>query len=142
MHAHLFISIVFQESLYHKKVERRQHILALMARLNHRRCDAGPVYGSDTHYNVDCMSALDASNSYSPTPSVSSTPASSPDTWRNNGYVNCLFSQSRQLNHSHPDVYWRESTHLQHLVHSPLEWLEEMKDILARYFHFFFFFFK
>ncbi|BFZ18188.1 hypothetical protein BsWGS_21227 [Bradybaena similaris] len=126
-------SELFLESLYHKKVERRQHILSLMARLNHKRCDAGPVYGSDTRHGVDCMSALDASNSYSPTPSVASTPASSPDSWHNNGYVNCLFSQSRQLNHSYPDVYWRESTHLQHLVHSPLEWLEEMKDILARF---------
>ncbi|CAG5123366.1 unnamed protein product, partial [Candidula unifasciata] len=127
-------SELFLESLYHKKVERRQHILALMARLNQRRCDASPVYGSDTRHCIDCTRLLDASNSYSPNPSSpAGAPVSYLESWHNSGYVNCLFSQNRQINHNHPDVYWRESTHLQHLVHSPLEWLEEMKDILSRF---------
>lgn len=119
--------------MYHKKVERRQHILALMSRINQSRCDTAPVYGSDTRHCVDCMQALDTSNSYpaSPCPSLSASITSS-DSWRGRGHVNCLLGQNRQLNHNHPDVFWRESTHLQQLVHSPGEWLDQLKDTLSR----------
>uniref|UniRef100_A0A0B7BCW9 Helicase C-terminal domain-containing protein n=1 Tax=Arion vulgaris TaxID=1028688 RepID=A0A0B7BCW9_9EUPU len=123
-------SELFLESLYNKKMERRQHILALMSRLNQMRCDASPVCGSDTHQSVNFTCILDSSNSCSSAPNTS---VINLESWRNNGYVNCLFAQNRQLNHSHPDIYWRESTHLQQFVHSPVEWLDELKDVLSRF---------
>ncbi|KAH9503913.1 hypothetical protein Btru_064133 [Bulinus truncatus] len=125
-------SELFLESLYRKKEERRQHALSLMARLNNTRCDKFPVYGSDTHHCVNCKQSLSSSNCSSlPSPHLSTNKVF--DLWHCDGYVNCLFAQNRFINHNNPDIYWRETQHLQQIVHSPEEWLNELKEILSRF---------
>ncbi|XP_059176200.1 helicase domino-like isoform X2 [Physella acuta] len=125
-------SELFLESLYRKKEERRQHILALMSRLNQSRCDRFPVYGPDTHDTVNCVKSLDAGNCSTPHPSSCVTNLAC-DVWRKHGYVDCLFAQNRLINHNYPDVFWRECSHLKQIVNSPEEWLSELTDVLSRF---------
>uniref|UniRef100_A0A2C9JZS6 Helicase domino n=1 Tax=Biomphalaria glabrata TaxID=6526 RepID=A0A2C9JZS6_BIOGL len=124
-------SELFLESLYRKKEERRQHALSLIARINHTRCDKCPVYGSDTHHCVNCLRSLSCSNCSSLPSQLKSS--SKNNSWRGDGYVNCLYAQNHSINHNHPDVFWRETSHLQHIIHSPDKWLDELKDVLSRF---------
>ncbi|KAK0055030.1 helicase domino [Biomphalaria pfeifferi] len=124
-------SELFLESLYRKKEERRQHALSLIARINHTRCDKCPVYGSDTHHCVNCLRSLNCSNCSSLPSQLKSF--SKNNSWRGDGYVNCLYAQNHSINHNHPDVFWRETSHLQQIIHSPDKWLDELKDVLSRF---------
>jgi len=117
-------SELFLESLFQKKQERRQHILSHMAKLSTARCDVTPVLGSDVQHCVDCLGRLD---------SAEPTMVEKGHLSQQSGYVNCLFAQNRSCNHNRPDLFWRETKHLQKLVKSPEEWLQHLRDILARF---------
>ncbi|KAK3749017.1 hypothetical protein RRG08_056924 [Elysia crispata] len=124
-------SELFMESLYRKKEERRQHILALMSRLNAGRCDICPVWGSDTRWCVNCLRTLETCSGASP--SSTNRASSSTREGHRAGFLSCLIAQQQDVNHNHPELFWRETTALRRAVHSPENWLEELKDILSRF---------
>ncbi|GFR90719.1 helicase [Elysia marginata] len=126
-------SELFMESLYRKKEERRQHILALMSRLNNSRCDICPVWGSDTRWCVNCLRTPESSCSSSPVSSGNRGSHLAASKSHRAGYLSCLIAQQQDINHNHPELFWRETSALRHAVHSPEEWLEKLKDTLARF---------
>ncbi|GFN95546.1 helicase domino [Plakobranchus ocellatus] len=126
-------SELFMESLYRKKEERRQHILALMSRLNNSRCEICPVWGSDTRWCVDCLRCIGRSPSVCASQQLSTGKTNFNDEWRSNGYLSCLIAQQQNINHEHPELFWKETSFLGEVVHSPEDWLEELKEVLSRF---------
>lgn len=53
------------------------------------------------------------------------------NTWKGLGMAYCRNVKSWR-NPNHPDIYWKQTTVLSELVHSPMDYLKEMNDVLSR----------
>lgn len=87
-----------------------------LIRNNKKNCELKPVYGEDLFGAVDALHEthdLDCSR------------------WRGLGHVHC-----HKIHHcvklNHPNVFWRQTDALRAAVHTPLDYLNIMKDILER----------
>lgn len=109
----------FQESLTSKLQKLREQKLDFLAKINKRRCECRPVYGEDLCNAVDAFKDMNKT-------SVKN------NTWKGLGMAYCHNMKSWR-NPNHPDIYWKQTTVLSELVHSPMEFLQQMNDILTRY---------
>ena len=124
----MFGQIHLQPSLEENRQCRRRQRLQCLARINKRHCDVKPVYGADF---CEAVAALQP------------TRDTSRSRWRSLGLAHCrrvhlsrrrreeLVGRERtappQLN------FWRQTTALERLVRDPLQYLEELQEILCRY---------
>ena len=90
----------------HERLERLNVI-------NTRRCDQFVVYGTDVHRAVDCLSLSGVT----------------PSSWSSAGFVHCLEAQLGSL---WPSVYWRQTDSLKQAVHTPEDYLRQLRDVLDR----------
>nr|XP_045582866.1 helicase domino-like isoform X2 [Procambarus clarkii] len=101
--------------LEERRRKRRKDKLSLISRLNTRRCQACPIYGSDL---IEAVSVIN--------PGHGTT--YSYGKWNGKGMVHCLHAtelKSRQ--------YWFETESLHNLVQTPETYLKLLKDTTDRY---------
>ena len=131
----------WQPSLEEKRQRRRRERLKWLARVNRRHADVKPVYGEDF---CEAMSALQQ------------TRDSGRSRWRSLGMAHCrrvqlsrrhaaikndvmseavrpVMARCEKTSPQHPAVFWRQTRALEELVRSPLQYLDELHDILSRY---------
>ena len=104
---------VLQEVLAVKRAHRRAEKLARLARINEAHCSAQPVWGSDLHHTVNVLD-----------------PRHEALTARVPGYVQCACIHT--ADNSNTNVFWQQTHALRHLVHTPQQYLNELKEILDR----------
>lgn len=109
----------YMESLTSKLQKLREQKLDFLAKINKRRCECRPVYGEDLCNAVDAFKDMNKT-------SVKN------NTWKGLGMAYCHNMKSWR-NPNHPDIYWKQTTVLSELVHSPMEFLQQMNDILSRF---------
>ncbi|XP_052714544.1 helicase domino-like isoform X5 [Crassostrea angulata] len=109
----------YMESLTSKLQKLREQKLDFLAKINKRRCECRPVYGEDLCNAVDAFKDMNKT-------SVKN------NTWKGLGMAYCHNMKSWR-NPNHPDIYWKQTTVLSELVNSPMEFLQQMNDILTRF---------
>ncbi|XP_061196592.1 helicase domino-like [Saccostrea echinata] len=109
----------YMESLTSKLQDLRKQKLEYIAKVNKRRCECKPVYGQDLCDAVDVFKDMNKT-------SVKD------NTWKGLGMAYCRNVKCWR-NPNHPDIYWKQTTVLSELVHSPMDYLCELKDILSRF---------
>ncbi|XP_062606790.1 helicase domino-like isoform X2 [Saccostrea cucullata] len=109
----------YMASLTSKLQDLRKQKLEYIAKINKRRCECKPVYGQDLCDAVDVFKDMNKT-------SVKD------NTWKGLGMAYCRNVKCWR-NPNHPDIYWKQTTVLSELVHSPMDYLCELKDILSRF---------
>ncbi|XP_048751446.2 helicase domino-like isoform X4 [Ostrea edulis] len=109
----------YMESLTSKLQNLRRQKLECISKINARRCECKPVYGQDLCDVVDVCKDLNKT-------SVKD------NAWKGLGMAYCRNVKSWR-NPNNPDIYWKQTTVLSELVHSPMDYLREMQDILSRF---------
>ena len=89
----------------------------MISRLNIRRCQACPIYGSDL---VEAVTVIDNCDHVASCPSGGE--------WNGRGKIHCLQATSMQ-----PRLYWSQTGGLHEMVHTPESYLKELKDTTDRY---------
>ena len=119
--------IYLHESLEEKRAQRRKDKLERLARMNKQHCDVKPVYGQDLCEAVnilraDSVASLNINNN-----------KDCDSRWRmGQGYLHCE-AVHRARNPYHPAVFWHQTDALRNIVHSPEQYLFELKEILEHY---------
>ncbi|KAK8744193.1 hypothetical protein OTU49_001047, partial [Cherax quadricarinatus] len=108
-------NLFFLSDLEERRRKRRKDKLALIARLNTRRCQACPIYGSDL------MEAVAVINTCHGT-------TNSHAGWSGQGMIHCL--QATDLK-SH--LYESQTDTLHRIVNTPETYLKQLKDTTDRY---------
>ncbi|XP_022342498.2 helicase domino-like isoform X2 [Crassostrea virginica] len=109
----------YMESLTKKVEKLRKEKFDFLSKINKRRCECKPVYGQDLCNAVDVFKDVNKT-------SVKD------NTWKGLGMAYCRNVKSWR-NPNHPDIYWKQTTVLSELVHSPMDYLKEMNDVLSRF---------
>ena len=111
-----------QPSLGNKRVQHRKHKLERLAAINRQRCDLRPVYGQDL-YNVVASMTEEV------------TAADLKDgSWKGVGHVHCKRVHGGCCSHpSHPSVYWGQTDALRDLLHTPEQYVQELREVINRY---------
>ena len=102
----------FQEVLALKRAHRRAEKLARLARISEVHCSAQPVFGGDLHDTVDVLDPRHEAMARLP------------------GYVQCATIHTADCRDM--KVFWQQTHALRHLVHTPMQYLNELKEILNR----------
>ncbi|KAK7474437.1 hypothetical protein BaRGS_00034320 [Batillaria attramentaria] len=89
--------------------KRRREKLRRLARINSSHCAQTPVYGPDVHQALTFTADVGRQTSRG-------------DHWL-----------SQDHNRNHPHYFWHETSRLASMIHTPDQYLEEMKDILDRF---------
>jgi len=109
-----------------KRVERRER-LSFLAKLNKKRCEACPIYGSDLIEAVTMISR----------PSVDSISSrdSTDFRWKGGGesYVHCLHAVEPMVGRRNFETLWWETQGLRDLVHTPEQYVDQLRDIIDRF---------
>ncbi|XP_069134718.1 helicase domino-like isoform X2 [Argopecten irradians] len=103
------------DSLCDRRDCRRQEKLEYIARINKLHCERKPVYGQDLRCTVNVMKTCVRDN-----------------TWPSLGHIHCTNINSWSNPHR-PEIFWNQTKVLSNLVHTPLQYLQELEDILSRY---------
>ncbi|XP_021344605.1 helicase SRCAP-like, partial [Mizuhopecten yessoensis] len=107
------------DSVCDKREHRRREKLEYIAHINKLHCERKPVYGQDLRCTVNVMSDTDKT-------------CVCDNTWAALGHVHCTNIHSWS-NPYRPEVFWKQTKVLSNLVHTPLQYLHELEDILSRY---------
>lgn len=109
---------MFQATVHERRQQRRIEKLRHLAQINSEHCSQTPVYGPDVRQALSLATDL----------GVSAPPEKH---WHYQGHANC---QCAHAEHSKnlPKYYWHETTHLADIIHTPEQYLDELKEILNR----------
>jgi hypothetical protein len=114
-----------------KRQERRER-LSFLAKLNKKRCEACPIYGSDLIEAVTTMTARSITTNR-PTDTLNNSDGE--ESWSGFGksYVNCLHAslQSGSPRRNYVSL-WSETETLKKLIQTPEQRIEEMNDLIQR----------
>ncbi|XP_050722344.1 helicase domino-like [Eriocheir sinensis] len=110
-------SLFFLNDLDERRRKRRKEKLALIAKLNIRRCQACPIYGSDL---IEAVTVIDNCDRIASSPSGGE--------WNGRGIIHSL-----QATTMHPRLYWSQTDTLHRIVHTPESCLKELQNITDRY---------
>ncbi|PSN31348.1 hypothetical protein C0J52_18960 [Blattella germanica] len=105
---------VESQSVFYLKRMRRKAKLEMLNRLNHRRCAACPIYGSDLTESMRFVDLVESSSG----------------DWKGAGYVHCLNTIKQD---SKPGRYWTQTNALRSIIHAPEQYVEELRDIFSRF---------
>ena len=92
--------------------------LKRLARVNSHHTSLTPVYGPDLLHALTFTSNTGGH-------------ASRGNHWLSAGHAHCQCAHS-QHNRNLPSYYWHETSHLANLLHTPDQYLTELKDTLDR----------
>ena len=122
-----YFCFVIQSPLNEKKRVERRERLSFLAKLNKKRCEACPIYGSDLIEAVTMISR----------PSVDSISSrdSTDFRWKGGGesYVHCLHAVEPMVGRRNFETLWWETQGLRDLVHTPEQYVDQLRDIIDRY---------
>ena len=114
-----------------KRQERRER-LSFLAKLNKKRCEACPIYGSDL---IEAVTMTARSISTTRPTDDSSDISDGEASWSGYGksYVNCLHAslQSGSPRRNYVSL-WSETETLKKLIQTPEQRIEEMNDLIQR----------
>ena len=113
---------MFQETLYDKEVGCRKEKLNNIARMNKLHCDFKPVYGQDLCDAINIFRDPYTGRAYR-TRDISK--------WNGPGHIHCSCVKLCK-NPCHPKYLWNQTRVLSEVIHTPEQYLGELKDILER----------
>ena len=108
-----------------KRLERRER-LTFLAKLNKKKCEACPIYGSDL---IEAVTIL---------PKVSPEDCSTSDShdlpWSAQGksYSRCLNAVQPLVGRRSYEFLWSQTDALCSLIHTPEKYIVELKDVIER----------
>ncbi|ESO91647.1 hypothetical protein LOTGIDRAFT_122039, partial [Lottia gigantea] len=103
--------------LKEKREKHRKSKLELITRINKRHCDVKPVYGQDLCESIEAFSDLDPTTVNS-------------NIWHGLGTVYCRHANRYDNSHGN---FWKTTSALSNIVHTPEQYLTELQDLLDRY---------
>ncbi len=107
-----------QRPLRERRKHCRKHKLDYLAEVNKKHCEINPVYGQDLCEAVDVTKCVTRTRFVD-------------NLWHGLGYVHCLCAHHHN-NPYHPDFHWQHSEVFKQLIHTPEQYLEELRGILSR----------
>ncbi|XP_060081235.1 helicase domino-like isoform X1 [Ylistrum balloti] len=107
------------DTLCDRRECRQRDKLGYIARTNKLHCERKPVYGQDLRCTVNVMSDTCKTRVRD-------------NTWCSQGHVHCTNINSWSNPHR-PEIFWNQTKVLSNLVHTPLQYLHQLEDILSRY---------
>ena len=119
--------LLLQSPLNEKKRLERRERLAFLANLNKKRCEACPIYGSDL---IEAVRMISRPSS----PDLDSTGDSNELRWNrgSESYVHCLNAVEPMVGRRIFETLWSETSGLRNLVHTPEQYIHELRDIIDR----------
>lgn len=114
-----------------KKRQERRERLAFLANLNKMKCEACPIWGSDL---INAVSAMTRVADHSSRSESNGGEVSDELPWAGSGqsYVGCLHAVEPMVGRRNFETLWLETNRLRQLVHTPDQYLDELKDIVQR----------
>lgn len=111
--------LFYQEELWRKRQEQRCDKLEYISKLNKLHCERKPVYGQDLCHTVNVFRDMNRT-------------CVKDNIWKGLGMVYCHKACTCDNLLSHPNTFWSSTQALSDIVHKPLQYLQEMDDILSR----------
>lgn len=122
---------LLQTAADEKKRKERRERLVFLAKLNKMKCEASPIWGSDV--------IIAATTTSRPKPSslqddgllrpVEELPWSS----RGDSYLHCMRAVEPMAGRRNYESLWGETEALRRIIHTPEQYIDELKDIIQRY---------
>lgn len=113
-----------------KKRQERRERLAFLATLNKMKCEASPIWGSDL---IDAVTMIPRSE-YSKSSIDAFEKSTSELPWSRIGkcHFDCLNAVEPMAGRRNYETLWSETNTLRQMVHTPEQYLDELKDCIQR----------
>ena len=124
---HIFL---LQNPVDEKKRQERRERLTFLAKLNKIKCEASPIWGSDVIIAVTTTSQSRSLLAYGDQSEKSSDELPWPG--RGESYLQCLRATEPLVGRRNYESLWSETNAIRHLLHTPEQYIDELKDIIQR----------